>query len=122
MIKFTCVFIKEVISYLKDEDDIDKIVEDMEYREPLICFHVTGHLFAREVAELDEIREVIERTYINKKYLVEINMLEYIDGDGDPDNQEELDYVKDNFDILVADDKITLINTDYFTMNVSDVD
>lgn len=122
MIKFTCVFIKEVVNYLKDEEDIDKIVAEMQHREPLICFHVTGHLFAKEVAELDEIKEVIEKTYVNKKYLVEINMLEYLDGNADPDSQEELDFVMNNFDILVDDELITLINTDYFTMDVTDTD
>lgn len=122
MVKFTCVFIKEVVNYLRNEEDIDKIVYEMGNREPLICFHVTGHLFAKEVAELDEIKEVIEKTYVSKKYLVEINMLEFTDGSNDPDSLVELDYVMENFDILVDDDKISLINTDYFTMDVTDVD
>lgn len=121
MQKFTCIQVKEVASYHNYEEDVFVLAENLSNIEPIKCFFLTGHLFAEEVTNLPEIAEIVERTYIKKKYLVEIDMLEYEEGNLNPHDEDELGYVVDNFDRLCGEEKVDIVNVDYFTLDITEV-
>lgn len=121
MQKFTYVQVKEVSGCYAFEENLVTLAENLEHIDPVKCFFVTGHLFTQEVAELPEIAEVIERTYAKKKYLVEVVMLIYEEGNINPHDELELDYVASNFTTLCNEDKVDVINVDYLTLDITEV-
>ena len=126
MKKFTFVQVKEVPNYYSSDDtdtdnDLVKLSENLEEIEPIKAFFITGHLFTNEVVTLPEIEDIVEKTYVNRKYLVEVDMLMYHDGNENPHDENELAFVGDNFSNLCEDEKVELINADYFTLDVNDM-
>lgn len=120
MKQFTCVQVKEVgIHDMYDE--LSLMAEALSDVAPLKCFMFTGHLLANEVIETPEIIDIVNRTYVNKTYLLEIDLMEYEDGNDAPHDESELGYVIDNIDRLCSEGLVYLLNADYISLDIKDV-